>query len=91
MTLPYEAEVRGYLADCAAHPGTGRQHHPTGDGAVKLIWHHGSDAAAQIRATFAALTQVPAAGAAPGAGIAGGRQAGLATLMTGDSPDAHTA
>lgn len=90
--IPYEREVRDYLADCAAVHGLDSKYHPTEDGAVKLIWHHGNaDAAGQIKATFATLTQGPAASAAPGAGIAGGRQAGLATLMTGDSPDDHTA
>jgi hypothetical protein len=93
-TMPYDAEVRGYLADCARLPGLDRRWHPTGDGAVKLIWHPGKDAEDEIRAAFRALTAGPSASAAPGAGIAGGRQARAATPplhVTGEDPHALTA
>ena len=55
---PYEAEVRGYVADCLRLRGQlAPAYHPTADGAVKLI-PHGSDAeeAERIRQTFAAVT-----------------------------------
>lgn len=58
--LPYETEVRDYLADCARLPGLDPRHHPTEDGAVKLIWHRGSpDEADRIRATFRTMATRP--------------------------------
>jgi hypothetical protein len=74
MTAPArawpDAEVRAYLAECAAYPGLDRGYHPTADGAVKVIWHRGPDEADQIRNTFGAITANPGGGAAaepPGA------------------------
>jgi hypothetical protein len=55
---PFAAEVRAYLADCAETPGLDRRYHPTADGAVKTITHHGRAEAEAIRAAFAAA--VPA-------------------------------
>jgi hypothetical protein len=93
--IPYEAEVRRYLADCAAVQGLDRQYHPTADGAVKLIWHPpGKNAEDQVRAAFRALTPSPSPSAAPGVPTAGGRKDRDATPplhMTGEAPDAHTA
>jgi hypothetical protein len=55
MTAPFTAEVVRYLADCTEHAQLlSRAHHPTEDGAVKLIWHCGQDQADQIRAAFRA-------------------------------------
>jgi hypothetical protein len=57
--LPFAAEVRAYLADCAEFPDLDRRYHPTADGAVKLIAHRGADQADQIRAAFEAITTGP--------------------------------
>lgn len=54
---PFGAQVRAYLADCAALPGLDRRYHPTADGAVKVIWHHGPDEADQIRDSFRTITE----------------------------------
>ncbi len=58
--LPYEAQVLAYLADCRqAKTLLDGRWHPTGDGAVKVIWHNGDKAEARkIRETFAALSGV---------------------------------
>ena len=53
--LPYIMEVREYIAYCEANPHLDARYHPTGDGAVKMIWHRGKDAADSIRQTFAAV------------------------------------
>lgn len=60
--MPFAAEVAQYLADCAEHAGLlSPACHPTEDGAVKLIWHHGKDQAGQVRAAFRAVAAVPPA------------------------------
>jgi len=52
---PFSAEVARYLADCAEHARLlSPAHHPTEEGAVKLIWHCGADEAGQVRAAFRA-------------------------------------
>jgi hypothetical protein len=86
---PYGAEVRAYLADCAAHQGLDRRYHPTADGAVKMIWHRGPDEADQIRSTFNMLTARPGAGVAP-AVVTPGPQGRAATSANhlGDDPNA---
>lgn len=56
MSAPFEDEVSRYLRDCAGHPELDRRYHPTADGAVKVVWHHSADEAAEIRSAFAALT-----------------------------------
>jgi hypothetical protein len=67
VSLPYDAEVRAYLADCAGlNPD--QRWHPTADGAVKLTWHRGPDAAGQIRETFRAITASSAASSAAPSG-----------------------
>ena len=55
---PYEAEVRGYVADCQRLRGQlDPAYHPTANGAVKLIPHGGdAEEAERIRQTFAAVT-----------------------------------
>jgi hypothetical protein len=52
---PWRAEVRAYLADCAASPvPLNPRYHPTADGAVKSISHGANPAAADaIREAFA--------------------------------------
>jgi hypothetical protein len=64
VRLPYDAEVRAYLADCAGLNLDPRWH-PTADGAVKLIRHGGLAGADQIRETFRAITASPSVSAAP--------------------------
>ena len=63
----YEPAVRGYLADCklaaaelaAAGSSLDRKHHPTADGAAKMIPHGGSPAeAAKIRQAFRAVLRL---------------------------------
>jgi hypothetical protein len=60
----YESAVRDYFADCelaaaelaAAGSCLDRRWHPTADGAVKMIPHHGDSAeAAKIRLAFRAV------------------------------------
>ena len=60
----YESAVRDYFADCelaaaelaAAGSCLDRRWHPTADGAVKMIPHHGDSAeAAKIRLVFRAV------------------------------------
>ena len=60
---PYEAEVRGYVADCLRLRGQiDPAYHPTANGAVKLIPHGGDvEEAERIRQTFATVTE-PEAG-----------------------------
>jgi hypothetical protein len=54
---PFAAEVARYLADCAEHAQLlSPAHHPTEDGALKLIPHRGQDQADQVRAAFRAAT-----------------------------------
>jgi hypothetical protein len=49
----WTAAVRDYLATCETNAGLlSKKYHPTEDGAVKLIFHHGSDEADEIRKTF---------------------------------------
>ena len=54
---PYTAEVRAYIADCLRHRAQlDPAHHPTADGAVKMIPHRGDPGEAEtIRATFTAI------------------------------------
>jgi hypothetical protein len=88
---PFAAEVRAYLADCAAHPGLDPRYHPTADGAVKVTWHRGQDEADQIRHTFAALTTSPATGVAPALQPPGPPRPGPTLIDTaGDNPNART-
>jgi hypothetical protein len=56
--LPYERLVRAYIDGCQRMRGQlDPAYHPTADGAVKLIPHHGDHQAAEaIRATYTALT-----------------------------------
>jgi hypothetical protein len=53
-------EVRGYLAECA-DTNLDRRYHPTADGAIKMIIHHGRAEADMIRAAFAYATECPEA------------------------------
>lgn len=63
---PFAAEVREYLDYCAASPQLDRRYHPTPDGAVKSICHHGKGEADMIRAAFAAaVSMAPEPVAAP--------------------------
>jgi hypothetical protein len=65
---PFAAEVREYLAYCAASQ-LDRRYHPTPDGAVKMIGHHGKGEADMIRAAYAeAVSVAPGPVAAPVAG-----------------------
>jgi hypothetical protein len=52
---PFATAVRDYLADCARYKLNPR-YHPTADGAVKMIRHHGRAEAAMIRAAYAQVT-----------------------------------
>jgi hypothetical protein len=54
---PFAGDVRAYLADCAGAAGLDRRYHPTADGAVKMIAHHGRAEAEMIRAAFACATE----------------------------------
>lgn len=66
MSAPFAAEVATYLADCATHARLlNPAHHPTEDGALKLIWHRGPDQAGQIREAFRAAAGKPAPTARP--------------------------
>ena len=60
---PYEAQVRGYVADCERlRAQLDPAYHPTAAGAVKLIPHGGDvEEAERIRETFATVTD-PEAG-----------------------------
>jgi hypothetical protein len=90
--LPFGAQVRAYLADCAARPGLDRQYHPTAGGAVKLIWHHGPDEADQIRNTFHAITAGPDVNVAPALQPPGPPGwAATSANHPGDDPNALTA
>ncbi|MGH3283600.1 MAG: hypothetical protein ACRDPD_02750 [Streptosporangiaceae bacterium] len=65
---PFAAEVRAYLAECAASSGLDRRYHPTPDGAVKSIGHHGKAEADMIRAAYAeAASSAPSPAEAPAA------------------------
>src|SRR5690242_5071737 len=61
--LPFAVEVAAYLDACAAHRGVlDPKYHPTEDGAVKAVPHHGyRDKAAeeQIRAAYRAAVASP--------------------------------
>lgn len=61
--VPYEAQVRGYLADCWRHRTLlDPAYHPAAAGAVKMIPHYGSTVeAGRIRETFQWLTSQRAA------------------------------
>lgn len=66
MSAPFADQVAGYLADCARHAALlNPDHHPTEDGAVKLIWHRGAVQAEQIRAAFRDVAGHAAPGTAP--------------------------
>lgn len=52
---PFAAAVRAYLAECVS-AGLDRRYHPTADGAVKMIGHHGKAEADMIRAAFTAAS-----------------------------------
>ena len=57
---PFEAEVRGYVADCLRlRAQLDPAYHPTANGAVKLIPHSGdAEEAERIRQTFATVTSL---------------------------------
>jgi hypothetical protein len=55
MTAPFADQVAEYLAYCSEHARLlNPDYHPTADGAVKMVFHRGTDQAGQIRAAFRA-------------------------------------
>jgi hypothetical protein len=54
--MKFAAEVQEYLSVCARNPQIDRRYHPTEDGAVKMIWHHGKAEADAIKAAFDELS-----------------------------------
>jgi len=73
---PFAAVVRAYLADCAGAE-LDRRYHPTAEGAVKMIAHHGRSEADMIRAAFTQATErEPVAEPVAAAGRGAGRGAG---------------
>ena len=79
--VPFGAQVRAYLADCGAVPWLDRGHHPTEEGAVKLIWHRGPDEADQIRAAFRSVAPAIAAPGPPDRAVL------IPLGSAGDNPD----
>ena len=79
--VPFGAQVRAYLADCAAHPWLDRTYHPTEAGAVKLIGHRSPDDEDQIKAAFRSVAPAIAAPGPPD------RVALIPLAITGEDPD----